>query len=136
MNARYVLLIGVPILALMAGIGYHGSLITRDMRYSRVPLDEVIPAIFMDTTKWAPGYTDAKFSSIQPGMTTNQVVQILGPPLVMRGNDFPNQYWHYTSGHDGGAGGMSECDGSTHGRIVIFTESMMVTNAAAFFYVD
>jgi len=67
-------------------------------------MNEVLPALLMDTTKWAPGYTNAKFSSVQPGMSTNQVLQILGPPLLIRGNDFPNQYWHYTAGSNGGAG--------------------------------
>lgn len=36
---------------------------------------------FTDSTVYAPGYSDEAFRSISEGMTTQELIQVLGPPI-------------------------------------------------------
>ncbi len=92
-------------------------------------------------TIWAPDFSNKKFISISVGMNTNQVVQILGKPLVRI--DIENHFafstcnilthefyecWFYTTDGRGNPGGLglAEEPFPTHGRMVIFDENMRV----------
>src|SRR5262245_13980999 len=44
----------------------------------------LLRATFIDTTSYAPGYTDRGFRAVRPGMTEAQVRKLIGPPLGER----------------------------------------------------
>ena len=121
---------------LFAMLGYIGKSTAYNMKQYDMQMGTAFGAFLMDTTTWAPGYSDSKFMSISPGMSTNQVLQILGPPLLHEGHDYPEQYWYYTTGNDGARGGTSYCDGSTHGRLVVFDKDRHVTYKKKWYYFD
>ncbi len=87
----------------------------------------------MDSTTWAPHFTDAKLRSIELAMSTNQVLRILGRPLVITTYD-SNTAWHYTMGPNGKV--QSSSDGSTHVRAVVFDQQMHVTECLQYFCFD
>lgn len=54
-------------------------------------------------TVWDVGFSEAKYSSVQPGMTKEEVLGILGEPVRRWHRDYPDCAWSYTwqrTGHD------------------------------------
>jgi outer membrane protein assembly factor BamE (lipoprotein component of BamABCDE complex) len=74
-------------------------------------------------TDWAAGYSEAKFSKINLGMTQDEVRKIMGEPIWM-----PNtNYWGYT---------WSPSSTHYHQRGVEFSPSGRVTHIVKGFYFD
>ena len=88
---------------------------------------------WMDGTEWSPNYSYRKFRQIKIGMTTNDVLSILGPCLgTTQFGDLTQ--WHYTRGKDGGF--MSSSSYSTHFRIVSFNPDGKVAGKTYDYYFD
>ena len=102
------------------------------IRYKMNPIAAaLIP--FSDGTEWSPNYSYWKFTKIKTGMTTNDVLSILGPSLAVTRYQDQTQ-WHYTRGKDGGV--MSGSEYSTHFRIIHFNTNGVVTSKIYDFYFD
>ena len=107
--------------------------IIRNMVRYRVNLLEAVMIPLADVTRWAPGYSDQSFKSVQLGATPDQVMGILGPALhtnVYEGETT----WHYTVGPNGAP--QSSSDGSTHVRGIWFDQDMKVKKKLYYFYFD
>ena len=133
---RWHIIVSLVLVSLLALLGYVGKSVAYNIKQYDMKAGNAFGAFLMDTTTWAPGYSDSKFMSISPGMTTNQVLQILGLPLLRESHDYPDQFWYYTAGHNGARGGTSYCDGSTHGRLIAFDKNMHVAYNKKWFYFD
>ena len=53
-------------------------------------------------TKYAPGFSEAKFRQIRIGMSTGEVVRILGGPLYISYGGQNTEYWPYSDDVEGG----------------------------------
>jgi hypothetical protein len=133
---RWHIIVSLVLVSLLVLLCYVWKSVTYNIKQYDMPIGEAFGAFLMDTTTWAPGFSDSKFMSISPGMTTNQVIQIIGPPLLRESDDYPDQLWFYTTGHDGARGGTSYCNGSTHGRLIAFDKNMHVVYKRKWFYFD
>lgn len=82
-------------------------------------------------THFAAGYSDRTFSSIRPGMTTNEVLRILGEPLDRKTwSQWPEGYWNYSQ-----AAPSSPSD-HYHVRNVRFAQDGLVSEVYKGFYFD
>jgi hypothetical protein len=83
---------------------------------------------FGDDTEFAPGYSVSSYWAVRPGMTTDEVVALLGPPL----RRYPSRYdaaeerWYWT---------RSPHDSSYRVRGVVFKDGV-VAHKQSEFYVD
>jgi outer membrane protein assembly factor BamE (lipoprotein component of BamABCDE complex) len=137
MKTQGILVVALLVTAFAGGASLLSCQVRYNMRWYGMQPKEAVAAVLMDTTeRWAPGYSDQKFLSVTAGMSTNEVLKILGEPLLRRSVDFSDQYWYYTVGRNGGGGGLSECDGSTHGRVIVFHRNMQVATNLMDFYFD
>ena len=100
--------------------------------YRMNPLEALLQP-FGDGTEWAKGYSFRKFQSIQPGMTTNDVLKILGPPMAVT-KAIDEMHWHYTIGCDGGVMSLSRWD--THVRFIVFGSNGVVRRRHIEYYYD
>ncbi len=107
--------------------------VVRNIDRYRMSIPAAVGAAIMDSTTWSPYFTDAKLRSIELGMNSNQVLHILGTPLVITTND-SDTLWHYTMGPNGKV--QSSSDGSTHVRSVVFDQKMHVTECLKYFNFD
>lgn len=84
---------------------------------------------FEDTTTFATNYSEQKFLSIKPGMTTEEVKSILGDPLLKHGgtSPCPAEYWRYT---------QAPIDRHYWLRVVDFDASGKVIRICREYYVD
>ena len=121
-----ILLITLGLLLLAVPIIQNG------IRYKMDPLT-ALSVYIMDGTEWSPNYSYRKFQSINIGMTTNDVLRILGPCLATTTYKDITQ-WHYTRGRDGGV--MSSSSYSTHWRVIHFDTNGVVTGKVYTFYFD
>lgn len=87
----------------------------------------------LDGTEWSPNYSYLGFRKIHPGITTNDVLNILGPCIAVTHYTDQTQ-WHYTRGKDGRV--MSSSSYSTHFRIVSFGPDSLVSGKTFDFYFD
>lgn len=109
------------------------STIQNVRRYKMGPVDALFVPLF-DGTRWASGYSEAAFKSIDVGMTKAQVRSILGECLGEREAPSGGDLWHYTIGKDGRF--MSASVHSTHLRIVRFGTNGLVVGKTYDFYFD
>ena len=112
--------------------GFLLPIVFNSLRYRMNPIAAaLIPLV--DGTDWAPNYSFWKFRQIDIGMTTNDVLSILGPCIAITQYEDQTQ-WHYTRGKDGGV--MSESSFSTHFRIISFGPDGRTTSKTYDFYFD
>ena len=97
-------------------------IVQNGIRYKMNPLESLIVVPFYKDTKWSDNYSYWRFRQISVGMTTNDVVRILGPCLVETSYDGAKQ-WHYTCGRDGAV--MSGSRFSTHERWVCINTQIL-----------
>ena len=83
--------------------------------------------IYRPSTRFAPGYSWLAFSRVQPGMSRDEVVKLLGEPMEV--HDRPNQgtSWRYSK---------SPTDSHYSLRVVVFSNSGVVMRVAHEYYVD
>jgi outer membrane protein assembly factor BamE (lipoprotein component of BamABCDE complex) len=80
-----------------------------------------------DTTEYARSYTDEGFARVSPGMTEDEVRELIGEPLAVDVyRDGQEEYWRYA---------RSASDGDYHIRIVVFEESH-VSRVISKYYFD
>jgi|KBSSwiStaDraftv2_1062776.scaffolds.fasta_scaffold436325_2 outer membrane protein assembly factor BamE (lipoprotein component of BamABCDE complex) len=80
-------------------------------------------------TRFATGYTDRAFSGIRQGMTTNEVLRILGEPLNRATwSSWPEGEWQYSQ--------PASSSGHYHLRTVRFSGDGRVSAAHKLFYFD
>ena len=81
-------------------------------------------------TRYAPNYSERKFDSIQIGMTTNQLTELLGPPLYQMDKPLTKvSKWCYS---DDGACWFG--DFAWLGRSVIVSNGVIVSIGKTIFY--
>lgn len=119
-------ILGAILCFLLVPIAYNS------IRYKMSPIAAALIPV-MDGTEWSPNYSYWKFKKIRVGMTTNDVLNILGPCLAVTQYQDRTQ-WHYTRGKDGGV--MSGSAYSTHFRIIHFNTNGVVTSKTYAFYFD
>lgn len=102
------------------------------IRYKINPLSAALISL-MDGTEWSPSYSYWKFRQVGVGMTSNDVLNILGPCLGTTHFGDLTQ-WHYTRGKDGRF--MSSSSYSTHFRIISFNPDGTVSSKTYDFYFD
>ena len=120
----------------VAIIAVIGAVITpiafNSIRYRMNPVAAALIPL-MDGTEWSPNYSYATFRKIEVGMTTNDVMGIMGECLGITHYKDQTQ-WHYTRGLDGGI--MSCSKYSTHYRIITFGPDGLVSGKTYTFYFD
>jgi hypothetical protein len=80
-------------------------------------------------THFAAGYNERAFSKIRAGMTTNQVLRILGEPLDRSTwSQWPEGEWEYSR--------PASSSGHYHLRAVRFATNGLVSEANKMFYFD
>lgn len=75
--------------------------------------------VFPDTTQYASGFTEEKFSKVKLGMNTNDVQELLGCPVRQGAG-----WWHYT-----------QSGGSYHIRRIYFSGDKVVKKET-YYYID
>ena len=96
------------------------------------PTDSIFSLIDNENTVWAAGYSKEKFSLVKEGMSEDEVLEILGEPLVVE-NRKSGVNWFYTSGPRGNVQGRVR--GSTHIRRILF-DSEGVSLKESSYYID
>jgi hypothetical protein len=85
-------------------------------------------------TKYSPGYTDEKFSSVKIGMTEKQVINLLGEPLTRW------RPYQYTNFHDKkhfvGLEYSISPSGTHYCLRQIYLDSGVVAEKIGYFYID
>ena len=129
MNKRkvYIVLITVVLLGLMW-----------NLRPERTKIDglsgEIWNLIFTTDTKYANGYTDKGFYSIEVGMTEKGVLEILGEPLT-RWSPYQHTKFQDKAHYLGLQ--YSESPSSTHYRLrQVYLDVGIVAEVIGYFYVD
>jgi len=97
--------------------------------YGYTPTDSIFSVLQNRNTTWAEGYSKKQCSLVEVGMAEDEVLQLLGEPLVVE-NRKSGINWFYTSGPEGKVQGRVY--GSTHVRRVLFKASK-VSNKESFF---
>lgn len=120
MGLLIILLVAVPI-------------VQNGIRYKMGPLVALLVVHSWQDTQWSPTYSYWRFRQIVPGMTTNDVIRILGPCLAETTYEGTRQ-WHYTCGRDGAV--MSSSSFSTHERWVCIDSNGTVTGKVMDFNFD
>ncbi|NVJ07390.1 outer membrane protein assembly factor BamE [Myxococcus sp. AM001] len=82
---------------------------------------------FEPSTRFAPGYSWLAFRRVQPGMGRDEVVRLLGEPLVVHDTPPAGTSWRYSK---------SPTDSHYSLRVVAFSNSGVVTRVAHEYYVD
>jgi outer membrane protein assembly factor BamE (lipoprotein component of BamABCDE complex) len=83
----------------------------------------------MHSTRYATGYTSKAFSQIRPGMTPDEVGNILGEPLRrVTWSSWPEGDWDYSE--------PATSSGHYHARRVRFSADGSVSAAYKLFYFD
>lgn len=106
--------------------------IQNGIRYKMNPIEASMVPI-LDGTEWSPDYSFEKFGQITVGMTTSDVLRILGPCFAVTTYDGEAQ-WHYTRGRDGRV--MSSSQYSTHRRGILFDTNGLVVGKVYEYYFD
>jgi SmpA/OmlA family protein len=87
--------------------------------------------MYPGTTEWAPGYSGWAFWKIFPGMSKDQVRELVGEPLdtyTRSGDDDQlREYWRYS---------RSPTSSHFHDRTVIFDQSGHVKMRLSEYYID
>ncbi len=86
----------------------------------------VLPLLVKEDTRFAPGYSHAKFSQVKVGMSAADVLSLLGPPLEQRQSDDGKERWWWS---------RSPGSHSYRFRLVVF-EGGQVSRIVHEFYVD
>ena len=99
-------------------------------RYHYGPADAALHLLYNDpaATVYASGFSESRFSQVQPGMSRAEVEGLLGPPLRRWHRDFVDCAWSYSWQRRG--------DDSFDLRNVIFNRDGTVHVAFREFYVD
>ncbi len=79
-------------------------------------------------TVWAAGFSEAKYSSIRPGMAKEDVLGILGEPVKKWNRDHADSSWSYTWQREG--------DDNFDRRTITFSQDGRVTALYREFYLD
>ena len=120
---RLILLLGALFIGARLSIGVVGC-------YPHHRLDGLgsclLPAVFQEDTEYAPGYSSQSFEKIRMGMSSGEVLTLLGPPLDRYLVAESREGWRWT---------RSPGDRSYRIRVVIF-EGGRVTEIRHKFYVD
>lgn len=58
--------------------------------------ERILPLIEKHDTKYAPGYREEVFRTLEPGATESEVVLLLGRPLLTKQFSDGNTCWYYT----------------------------------------
>jgi len=83
-----------------------------------------------DASVYAPGYSEAAFNRVQPGMSRSEVLALLGPPLVKydgSSNPKTSEIWRYS---------QAPPDKNYWLRIVIFDKNGIVSGKLGYYFVD
>jgi hypothetical protein len=86
----------------------------------------VLPLLFREDTEYAPGYSPAGFRSLRPGMSQDDVFDVLGPPLEKYALEGGREGWRWS---------RSRGDRSYRVRVAIF-ETGEVSEIIHKFYLD
>ena len=100
------------------------------IRYHYGPVDAALHLLNHDPTAtvYASGFSELRFSQVQPGMSRAEVEELLGPPLRRWHRDFVDCAWSYSWQRRG--------DDSFDRRTVNFNRDGTVNRAFRKFYVD
>jgi|GEM_PF-5489741 outer membrane protein assembly factor BamE (lipoprotein component of BamABCDE complex) len=88
--------------------------------YGYTPTDSIFSVLQNRNTIWVEGYSKKQCSLVEVGMAEDEVLLLLGEPLVVE-NRKSGINWFYTSGPEGKVQGRVH--GSTHVRRVLFKAS-------------
>ncbi len=118
-------------LPLVVGIAVAGMLLAGTVRcYQFYLLDGfagcLAPLFLTEDTEYAPGYSHAAFRKVRVGMSSGEVIALLGPPLETRQLDGSRETWRWS---------RSRADRSYRVRAVIFHNATIV-EVRHQFYVD
>ena len=82
-----------------------------------------------DASVYAPGYSEAAFNCVQPGMSQSEVLALLGQPLVKHSSSHPEtgEIWRYSE---------APPDKNYWLRIVVFDKNGVVTKKEGHYFVD
>ncbi|NOK05560.1 MULTISPECIES: outer membrane protein assembly factor BamE [Myxococcus] len=83
--------------------------------------------IFRPSTHFAPGYSWLAFRRVQPGMSRDEVVKLLGEPMKVHDTPTQGTLWLYSK---------SPTDSHYSRRMVVFSNSGVVMRVAHEYYVD
>ncbi|NOJ81898.1 outer membrane protein assembly factor BamE domain-containing protein [Myxococcus xanthus] len=83
--------------------------------------------IFRPSTHFAPGYSWLAFRRVQPGMSRDEVVKLLGEPMEVHDRPTQGALWRYSK---------SPTDSHYSLRVVFFSDGGVVTRVAHEYYVD
>ncbi|MFP2960797.1 outer membrane protein assembly factor BamE [Myxococcus sp. 1LA] len=87
----------------------------------------LLSAVFEPSTHFAPGYSWLAFRRVQPGMSRDKVMTLLGEPISVHDTPSEGTLWRYSH---------SPTDSHCSMRSVSFSKSGVVTRVVHKYYVD
>ncbi|MCP4214361.1 MAG: outer membrane protein assembly factor BamE [bacterium] len=112
------IIIGSITLLLLVGVGLIA------LSYSKTTQECLLALLWEDSTLYAPKYTDTAFGNISVGMSKSEVLDLLGTPLWVSGDN--DRYWNYTKPRKS----------HYRERIIVFDDNNIVCDKQRGFYVD
>ena len=101
--------------------------------YKRAGKEDFLNELVFGCTKWSKDFTDAKFRSVRTGMSSAEVRQILGAPVLERTTDDGQDVWHYAYGKRPDENGVyANCDYTE--RVVIITDGKVSSVDRGFYF--